>query len=172
MKICFLIPKKLYLNKLIIMNNKLLGIVLIACTLLMACHKKEISKKAIPIITAEQNTKKAIVKDVIIDKELDIVNTGSPISIDSAQIHGNEISFFVNYSGGCKEHTFELYSNGNYSKSLPPQLSVFLKHNNNEDNCRELISRELIFNITKLKYQGKNTVVLKFGDKKQIKYTY
>ena len=40
------------------MNNKLFGIVLIACTLLMACHKKEITKKATPIIAAEQNTKK------------------------------------------------------------------------------------------------------------------
>ncbi|MGZ4061154.1 MAG: hypothetical protein ACXVPU_19135, partial [Bacteroidia bacterium] len=97
-------------------------------------------------------------------------STGSPYNVDSLAVNGDILSIFVNYGGGCKEHTFELVSDGMYSKSLPPQISVCLKHTNNSDNCRKLVMRELKFNISKLKYTGSKTVTIKLVDK-QINYS-
>jgi hypothetical protein len=85
-------------------------------------------------------------------------------------VNENILSVYVNYSGGCKPHVFDLVSNGMYSKSLPPQISVCLKHANNGDACRKLIMRELKFDISKLKYAGNKTVVVKLGDK-EVNYT-
>lgn len=151
-------------------------IILLSVTLFLACHKKETSKTntnstATSKSTSENKNTAPIIKDAIVDPETDLMNTGAAYNIDSTKINGDILSLFINYSGGCNEHSFELYSNGMYAKSLPPQLSICLRHTNNDDACRELISQELKFNITKLRYPGKNTVILKLGDKQRITYT-
>jgi len=94
-----------------------------------------------------------------------MTSTGAPYKVDSISIDGDILSVFVNYSGGCKEHTFDLVSNGMYAKSMPPQISVVLKHTNNGDNCRELVMKELKFDVSPLKYKGGNVTVIKLGDK-------
>lgn len=153
------------------MQKHFIIVILSSVTLLLACHKKEMSKKAVAHQTTSENIKTApVIKDAIIDPEADIMDTGGAYNIDSLQINADILSVFVNYSGGCKEHSFELYSRGMYGKSLPPQLSLCLRHNNNGDACNDLVQQELKFNIVKLKYSGKNTLILKLGDKQRITY--
>lgn len=140
--------------------------ILLAITLFFACHKKSIDK------TQSSKTEKSVknadmpVKNAIVDAETDMAEKGAPYTVDSIKINQDILSVFVNYSGGCENHSFDLYSNGMYAKSMPPQLSLCLKHTNNNDNCRELITKELKFNVANLKYAGKSTVILKLGDKK------
>jgi len=156
------------------MKKSFTAIVFLSITLFWACHKKEMSKTVPQKITASAAANvnsTSPIKDPIIDASIDITNTGAAYNIDSMKISGDILSVFVTYSGGCKEHSFELYSNGMYAKSLPPQLSLCLRHSSNDDACRELINQELKYTISKLKYPGNNTVILKLGAKQRITYT-
>lgn len=144
-------------------------IILFSVTLLLACHKKEMtsSKSVTPLIIPSTNASSEI-KNVIVDSNLDIATIGGALTnVDSLAIKGDVLSIFVNYSGGCKDHSFDLYSNGMYAKSLPPKLTLFLKHTDNDDGCRSLISQELKFNISAVKYTS--SLSLKVGSK-FIKY--
>jgi len=106
------------------------------------------------------------VKSASVDPQADMSVTGAAYNVDSISLSGDVLSVFVNYSGGCKDHSFELISNGMYAKSMPPQVSVILKHTNNGDNCRKLVMEELKFNVAALRYNGGKTTVIKMGDKK------
>lgn len=143
---------------------------IISALLFYGCHKKQITQTTNTSSPSEKNgvNQTAIpeIKNAIVNTEIDMTNTGGMYTVDSMKIDNDVLSVFVNYSGGCKEHSFDLYSNGMYAKSLPPQLSLCLKHTNNGDACRKLIIKELKFNISNLKYAGKNTVILKLGDKR------
>jgi iron only hydrogenase large subunit-like protein len=135
---------------------------------LMACHSKKATVKEcdsnvpVSITTTE-------ISSVIINPKVDFANMNTACRVDSLSINGDVLSVFVNYSGGCKLHLFELYTDGMYAKSLPPQVTIFLKHIDNGDACRELIMQELKFDISKLKYPNQHTVVVKLGEK-NIKY--
>ena len=155
------------------MYGTTIGVLFLSAAIFFSCHKKQINKtdSASASVVATQEEKQETppaneVKNAIVDTETDMANTGSIYRVDSMKINNDTLSVFVNYSGGCKEHSFDLYSNGMYAKSLPPQLSLCLRHTNNGDACRKLIMKELKFTINNLKYQGKNTVILKLGDKK------
>jgi len=108
---------------------------------------------------------------VIINPQTDLSSIGAGYIIDSVKLNKDILSIFVNYSGGCKEHIFELYSNGKYAKSLPAQMTLCLRHTNNDDNCRMLLLREYKFNIAQLKNSNYETIVLNIGDK-TINYNF
>ena len=66
----------------------------------------------------------------------------------------------VAYSGGCNEHFFEASWDGNYMKSLPPQVNVRLTHVNNDDACRARIEKELAIDLRKLFLNTASDVVV------------
>ncbi|MES2284928.1 MAG: hypothetical protein V4547_04505 [Bacteroidota bacterium] len=144
-------------------------IILLSVTLFQACHKKEMAgSKTIAPVNTPSPTASSEIKNVIVDSDLDIATIGGALTnIDSLAIKGDVLSIFVNYSGGCKDHSFDLYSNGMYAKSLPPKLTLFLKQTDNDDGCRSLINQELKFNISAVKYTS--SLSLKVGSK-FIKY--
>lgn len=141
-------------------------VILLATILFFACHKRSINKSQATATEKSEKNTDFPVKNAIVDAETDMADKGALYTVDSIKINEDVLSVFVNYSGGCESHSFELYSNGMYAKSMPPQLSLCLKHTSNNDNCRELILKELKFNVANLKYAGKSTVVLKLADKK------
>lgn len=166
----FFLFLKLYLKKQTHKMYKfLIAPILVSSLLFGACHKKASTNSS--AVGAKKEEKKEQIKNAIVTPEIDLTNTGNAYVIDSLALSGDILSIFVNYSGGCKEHSFDLYSNGMFAKSLPPQLSLCLKHTGNDDACRELIMKELKFNVSTLRYSGKNTVVLKFKDKR-VTYNY
>jgi hypothetical protein len=135
-------------------------------SLFSACHKKTIIKSNDTALTkteAADDYKGSETKKIIVDKTLDVQKLGgSATRIDSLEINGDILSIFVNYGGGCKEHIFELYSDGTYAKSLPPIATLYLKHINNNDGCRRLVIRELKFDISAIKFKG--TLNIKVAD--------
>lgn len=137
-----------------------------------ACHQKKMAETASvsPAATSAQAENKEVIEDAVVETGADITATGAMYTVDSMTVKDNILSVFVKYSGGCKEHSWDLISNGMYAKSMPPQLTVCLKHTNNGDACRELIMKEIKFNIAKLKYASSKTTVIKIGDK-QVRYT-
>ena len=138
-----------------------------------ACHKKNGNytnkSKNTPVVA---NVKSSEIKNLIVDPNVNINQTGSEYVIDSVKINNDILSLFVNYSGGCKTHSFELYTNAAYGKSLPPQEWVVLKHKSNDDACRQLISEELKFNISQLQHKGQNIITINIGNKQRVNYSY
>lgn len=159
------------MNRYIAMRRTIIISLVFLVVLVSGCHKKALErsgKKKGAILTA--NDVSPEIKNVIIDPNSNMSDTGTGYTIDSAKVKNDILSIFVNFSGGCKPHSFELFSNGAYGKSLPPQVFVCLKHIGNEDACRQLITQELKFNVSKLKYPGQNTVVIDLGNKHRVYY--
>ncbi|MBI5216286.1 MAG: hypothetical protein HY960_11085 [Ignavibacteriae bacterium] len=73
------------------------------------------------------------------------------VSIDTAWIVVDTIYMRVGYSGGCKEHTFQLYALNYFAESNPPQAEVVLSHNSQNDRCRQFITDTLRFNLSPLR---------------------
>lgn len=110
--------------------------------------------------------------EVIIDNTF-MPGTDKPTyNIASALVTGNILSLNVSYAGGCAEHSFELVSNGLYAKSLPPQTTVYLRHQS-DDTCDKTIEKTVSYDISKLKYPGQNTLLIKIITfKEKIAYKY
>ncbi len=63
--------------------------------------------------------------------------------ITNAFIWEDVLHVTAQYGGGCKKHEFQLVWDGTESKSMPPQISLSLIHNSNNDPCEALVSQEL-----------------------------
>jgi len=132
---------------------------LICVALNLGCKTKQAT-------TSQTESKQEKVGKVIIDENTNMTDIGSSYNLDSVSIAGKILSVFVSYSGGCKEHVFKAYSSKLYSKSLPPQVGVCVKHETADDNCRKLVMQELKFDISSILMDTYSEVVVKVGDKK------
>lgn len=94
----------------------------------------------------------------------------APISISETLITGNKLTLTVKYSGGCKKHDFQLIGHKMISKSLPPQRSIKLYHNNNGDDCREIIEEILVFDISEFAYGDQEIMLHLEGYEEPISY--
>jgi hypothetical protein len=74
-----------------------------------------------------------------------------PFSIESILIDGDVMRIKVDYSGGMKEHDFNLIGGENFMESYPVQIIVVLSHDANGDVGEKLITENLIFDLSPLK---------------------
>lgn len=96
-------------------------------------------------------------------------------TITNAEIKGNKLIVSVSYSGGCKEHSFQLVGSESIAKSMPPIRSVQLVHTGEEDLCKAMIMKNLEFDIRGLAYKQEagSEIYLKLdGWDQQLKYTF
>ena len=83
-----------------------------------------------------------------------------PIFMHEAFIDGDCLHIKLSFSGGCQEHTIDLarmhpwYSN---STNIP---TFEIRHNANGDVCEAYFTKELRFDLTPLKLEGKTEFVL------------
>ncbi|MBX7093970.1 MAG: hypothetical protein K1X56_04560 [Flavobacteriales bacterium] len=115
------------------------------------------------------------IPSIKVDPNLEITADHDPFTIDTVTLSGDILSITVSYSGGCKEHQFDLAFNGMYKKSMPVQAAIFLLHENNGDACRALLTKTYRFNIKSIRNpaNGPGTVILTLqGWKERITYTY
>lgn len=87
-------------------------------------------------------------------------------------LEGNIITIEVSYSGGCNEHDFKLYFDGNYKKSLPPKADFILTHDNKGDACRSIVNKTLKFDISKAQYTGQKEIMVSVEGFQELKYSY
>lgn len=95
--------------------------------------------------------------------------------ITSASIKGNKLMLSISYSGGCKEHSFSLVGDEAISKSLPPHRTVHLIHSGEQDLCKAMIMKDLVFDIKNLAYKQEkgSEIFLKIdGWEEELKYTF
>jgi hypothetical protein len=96
-----------------------------------------------------------------------------PFKVSHLDIKDSILTMVVSYSGGCKDHEFEMWAGKNYMKSMPPQLNLFLKHEANDDLCKAMKFDTLRFDVSPVKYQNQNAVILRFNNTKHVaKYEY
>ena len=68
--------------------------------------------------------------------------------INSVEVENQNLLIEVSYSGGCEIHEFELIWPGAITAIFPPDFSVLLSHNANEDLCEAFLTDTLIFDIS------------------------
>lgn len=146
-------------------------IYIIGVLMFSACHPKPKTETASAVKTAGLANPAPVIKEVTITPGANMSDIGNTYQLMGMEIKDDVLTLNVEYSGGCKEHTWELISNGSYAKSLPPQITVCLKHNNHEDACRRLTMGPISFNISKLKHAGNNELIIKCGEQ-QASYKY
>ena len=70
-----------------------------------------------------------------------------PFEVLAASISGDALGLAVEYGGGCETHEFALCWDGLIAESAPPQISLNLIHDANNDGCLALVSELLEFDL-------------------------
>jgi hypothetical protein len=71
--------------------------------------------------------------------------------ITTSRVEKSNLFLSVTYSGGCKEHNFELVA-WNYFIMKPNEIQadILLSHDSNSDSCKAIIKKELCFDLSPL----------------------
>ncbi len=135
---------------------------------------------ALLLLITACSKKTAVVKPTMEVQTPDTVKTDpafrpaetADFTIDSARVSARAglLYVYVSYSGGCREHRFEAITDGAWGKSLPPQINVFLRHDNSGDACREAINKTLVYDVKGIRHPTAKEIQLNIGTFK-LKYT-
>jgi hypothetical protein len=146
-----------------------LATLILTSAIFMSCKSKKAGANEPNGKSVESVSQKPEVKPVL----LDTTHYGRD-AFDASNIRVNGDTLFIDaeYSGGCKEHTFTARHHGNYMKSMPPQLNLYVDHEANGDRCRELIKRTIAFDLKSCKVGKSGTLILLINADRSKKVTY
>jgi hypothetical protein len=145
------------------------AIILSIAAVLSSCKSK---KSTLDAETKEAISMKAYqleVKPVLVDTTR---HGNDAFEANKVRISGDTLFMEAEYSGGCKDHVFTARHNGNYMKSMPPQLYLYVDHQANGDGCRELIRETLAFDLKNCKIGKTGTLILLINGERSKKVTY
>jgi hypothetical protein len=112
-------------------------------------------------------------KQVVIDTAFNVDDKNMRMNILSTSINKDLLTIEINYSGGCIEHSFSLYSTKEFSGSNNDELQLFLVDEQKEDFCKMLLTDTLLFDLSNIKTKGVNPIQIKINRQDQtIKYHY
>jgi hypothetical protein len=83
-----------------------------------------------------------------------------PVAAMEGMPEGDCIQLKLSYSGGCKEHDFDLYWDGSWEKTKPPVAHLHLSHNANGDACEAIKSAKLGYNLKPLRDPNGGQVIV------------
>ncbi|MCG6186057.1 NigD1/NigD2 family lipoprotein [Maribellus maritimus] len=83
-----------------------------------------------------------------------------PVFIHEAFVDGDCLQIKLSYSGGCQEHTIDLARMHPWVTGSSNIPTLEIRHNANGDMCEALFTKELRFDLTPLKQEGKTEFVL------------
>lgn len=146
--------------------KKLIGFSLCAAWFFLGCSVPRESNK--PVL--ENKTQPQALEIVeSVDLETD------PYTVQSMSIKGDILALEVCY-GGCQKHDWRLIAKKEFKKTNPPQLDLYLIHDQHEDFCKRQNCDTLFFDVSNAKYPGKNEnyiVTLKLqNSNKKANYEY
>lgn len=91
-----------------------------------------------------------------------------PAALRSVSLDGSLLRLEVEYSGGCREHLFDLVAWNGWLESYPVQVGVLLAHDDRGDACEALVTRQLTFDLGPLRRayeqaygRGSETIVMR-----------
>lgn len=120
-------------------------------TLMASNSSDSISKKITVIVQPIDD-----IESIIID------NTGfenaaqDPYDIHNVSVNMGLIHFTIGYSGGCKNHSFQLYAKEEFMESDPVQVDIMLSHDDKDDLCEAYVRDTIVFDLTALKQKWQN----------------
>jgi hypothetical protein len=133
-------------------------------------NSSDAAPKKAPI---QKTDSKLIVDEILIDDSKQAYQKGADYQIDTAYIVRGILLIKCSFSGGCKEHSFKLYTDKSVMKSLPPQMNFNLNHQSNDDPCEAWKQEVLRFNIDKSQLEENKEIVINLSNyKHKIKYKY
>ena len=139
------------------------------------CKKDSASTKSGSENTSMSTEPKADSKTAVLPIQVKkdyVVKETDPFTILDMNASGDTLWVTVQYGGGCKDHEFTMNSNNLWMKSLPPQLTLYLEHKNNGDNCRALITQKLAFDLRAVRFPGGNEMRLFINNDRSRESTY
>lgn len=83
-----------------------------------------------------------------------------PVFIHEAYVDGDCLQIKLSYSGGCHEHTLDLARMHPWITGSNPIPTLEIRHNANGDMCEASFTKELRYDLTPLKLEGKKEFVL------------
>ncbi len=83
-----------------------------------------------------------------------------PVYIHEAYMDGDCLQIMLSYSGGCQEHTIDLARMHPWTASCSTVPTFEIRHNANDDLCEAYFTKELRFDLSPLKEEGKTEFVL------------
>jgi hypothetical protein len=134
------------------MKNLLYCLLLAATVVAVGCKKKKEIASTTEIKMEEKKEvteapKNLTINPLVVDRNFTPAEKNDQFNILDSKIEGDSLILTVQYGGGCENHTFSLFSNNMYMKSLPMQLNLFLEHKGNNDMCRALLTHRIAFDI-------------------------
>jgi hypothetical protein len=142
-----------------------LPLAFVLLTLSLGCNGKKKGAK-----TPKPEVKLVVAENGFVEPE-----NNAPFTVKSVKVKGDILNIEVEYSGGCEKHEFDLFFNGIYMKSMPPKAGLILVHKNNDDNCRQLITETLKFDLTPTRYGDTKdyTIIFSLNNfKDEFEYSY
>ncbi len=116
-----------------------------------------------------KSEKGQMTKELIVDKEFKLIKKTLNYTIESASISGNILTIKVN----SEYKDFNLYFNGMYAKSLPPQATLFLVNTTENDSYDTKKTLTLNFDISKAKYyKGDKTIIIIYSYPEKLTLTH
>jgi len=82
---------------------------------------------------------------------------GDPFELRGAAINSNRLVIDVAYSGGCAQHDFAGFTPNVNILIYPPQITVFVVHDGNDDLCEAYPNETVELDIS--------TLIDEFGDR-------
>ena len=73
------------------------------------------------------------------------------ITVSSMSVADNNIlELGVGYTGGCTDHFVDVCWNREFSTDSPPEVQLFIMHNNQGDTCNDPVTKDLSYLLTTL----------------------
>jgi hypothetical protein len=121
------------------------------------CGRGGVSYKTIRIVKIEELNRKNEV-GILQSNQWDKLKMDS-FRMDSAYVDRDTLRLKVSFSGGCREHTFNLWKLPP-NALVPPQMELLLDHDAHGDNCKAWLTRWLAFSLRPIRVSGKNEVTI------------
>lgn len=101
-------------------------------------------------------------KIYLINNELNWLISNDYLKINSIEFENKMLNASLSYSGGCREHYINLFSDNAIMKSNPPQVNFYFSHNANDDLCEAYITKKIIFDMSEFNklIKGYNVVLI------------
>lgn len=105
----------------------------------------------------------------------DLSQKSDPYEILDAYFEDNYLMIDIKYTGGCGWHKYKFIGSPSVMKSNPPQRSVKLIHDNDDDACESEVIQTIRVDVSPLAMTatvGSEIILILDGYKEKLKYIY
>ncbi|MEY3443203.1 MAG: hypothetical protein RLZZ519_1484 [Bacteroidota bacterium] len=99
-----------------------------------------------------------------------------PLLSMNATVEGECLRMTFEFAGGCKEHDFDLYWNGEWDRTTPPVAHFYVSHDAHGDACEAIKVEKRGFVLEQVRFPGNRQVIVNIHAEgcsvARVSYTY